>query len=259
MKKILLLILFFALPLWGEYPEEYANLAEKFGASTAIAITAYNRPDYLKKSLEALAANPESQTLPFLFLLDGGPGAKQKELSEIIHSFHFPYYCIIAFPENLGCERNTVELREFVFNFCGFEKAVILEDDVLIPPAGIELLLRMHDWAEKNIPHFGVASLCNGTSIKAKPEPLLSSLMLPQRDVVSKRSTNFKKGAYGNMDDSPQEATYYQIPWYWAYCMSHDVWNKIRDTQLEFLSRFVDRARPKEIDHLRFGVGCSKN
>lgn len=249
MKKLLILFLLLATSLWGHYSEEYRDFSEKSGKPIAIGITAYNRPEYLKKALEALAQNPESKEMPFIFFLDGGPNAKQHELIKVIDSFHFPHTFIFAFPENLGCERSTIELRDFLFDYCGFAKAVILEDDVIIPKNGVGLLLRMHAWAEQNIPHFGAISLSNGDSATTNQEKLISSLTVPKRALMSKKSSNLKKGSYGNMIDSPHNATYYQVPWCWAYALSREVWKKIRGTQLEFLSLFVSRAHPKEIDH----------
>lgn len=245
--------LFFLLcitSLWANYPQEYEGLSEQIGKPIAVAMTAYNRPDYLKRSLEALAQNPESQELPLLFLLDGGPTAKQKELTLLIDSFHFPHCYIIAFPENLGCERNMVELRSFIFDYCQFEKCLVMEDDLLLPPNGIGLLLRMHAWAEENIPHFGILSLCSKIKPKKDKKQLLSFLTEPVRKECSTtKNREVKKGDYWNMRDSPQNASYYHIPPYWVYCMSKEVWNKIRDTQLEFLARFIDRENPHYLDH----------
>ena len=247
--KILLLLLL-TVSLWGQYPEEYANLSEKIGMPTAIAMTAYNRPDYLQKTLEALARNPESQTLPFLFLLDGGPNAKQQELIEIIDSFHFPHCFIVAFPENLGCERNTVELKTFVFEHCGFKKVVVMEDDLLVPPWNRTASFECTSGQKRIFLDLESSPFVARSPVKEKKEKLLSLLTNPTRKALAPRkSTSKTQDPYWNMQDSPQNVTYYHTPPYWVYCMSRDVWSKIRNIQLEFLSLFIDRANPRYLNH----------
>lgn len=246
----LIVSLLFSSSLFSLFPKKYENLSEEIGIDTAIAMPAFNRTEYLKTSLEALAQNPETQELALVFFLDGGPKAKQKEIRQIIESFHFPHCFIVAHRNNLGCERNTIELRSFVFDHCKFRRAVIMEDDLVISPQGIGLLLRMHDWAEENIENFGAITLwSNATESREEKQQSLDILLDAPRKAIYRKWTTRTKGHYANLIDSPQNVTYYDIPWYWVFCMSRQVWEQTRDTQFEYLDRFVDRKNPKALDH----------
>ena len=64
-----------------DYDPAFFDYSTQRGEPTAVAIIAYNRPEYFKQLLESLAKNPESQELPFFFFLDGGDRTAQEENS----------------------------------------------------------------------------------------------------------------------------------------------------------------------------------
>ena len=68
------------------YEEKFQNIADKTNQTTGIMVVAFNRPHYFRQVIESLEMNPESQTLPFYFFLEGGKGATQQENLEIINS-----------------------------------------------------------------------------------------------------------------------------------------------------------------------------
>ena len=54
------------LPVWFDYDPSYKDIAQTIG-DTAVVVFGFNRHTYFKKVVEALAKNPESQSLLFLY------------------------------------------------------------------------------------------------------------------------------------------------------------------------------------------------
>ena len=180
MKKQLLFFLLLCASLFGAYDPAYLDFSKKSGIDTAILMTAYNRVDYFRAALEAIAENPESEEIALFFFLDGGPDAKQKELKSVIASFGFPHAHVIAREKNLGCEKNIIDSRRFIFDHCGFDKVIIMEDDHVIAPNGISLILRMYEWGKREIDRFGAVTLWSDRKLtKAEKGSLLPILTEP--------------------------------------------------------------------------------
>jgi len=108
-----------------------------------VVVIGYNRPKYFEKVVKSLESNPESQTLPFFFFLDGGPKSQQAKYNEIIEKHKFPLRTIINRDRNLGCGLNIIDAREHVFDHLGFDAAMIFEDDMIVSPHYIHLGFRL--------------------------------------------------------------------------------------------------------------------
>ncbi len=118
---------------WG-YQQKYYKFAQKNNVSTGILVNTYNRPQYLQQLIASLEKNPESQTLPFFFVLDGGPNATQKENFELITKSKIKNKEIVARKTNYGCGRSIIDARRFMFEWCDFEKIILFEDDFVASP-----------------------------------------------------------------------------------------------------------------------------
>jgi hypothetical protein len=123
---------------------------------TAILVVAFNRPQYLARVIASLERNPESQTLPFYFFLDGGPHAKQQENIDLINASAIKNKVIISRPRNYGCPKNHIDAKRFLFDWCGFNQVIILEEDLEVSPSFIHINLALHQWAKKNFSNVGV-------------------------------------------------------------------------------------------------------
>ena len=108
-----------------------------------VVVIGYNRPKYFEKVVKSLESNPESQTLPFFFFLDGGPESQQTKYNEIIEKHKFPLKTIINRDRNLGCGLNIIDAREHVFDRLGFDAAMVFEDDMIVSPYYIGLGFRL--------------------------------------------------------------------------------------------------------------------
>lgn len=214
MKKILVLSLFIHLFLSGEvvhwsYGQQYKNYALNTDQPVGVLVTAFNRPDYFKKTLESLEQTPEAQTLPFFFIIDGGPRALQAEHAAIFESSSIKKKHLILLNQNYGNGRNVLDARRFMFEWCNFDKILVFEDDIVVTPEYITLTLRLHEWAQKNFDNVGAVSCYNDCFLDdTEKEKHLSDV----------------------------EAT---IDKYWGYCMDRATHNDIKDLLDEFEQRYL--------------------
>lgn len=241
MKNFLIIFYLFSFSLFAEYPERYFDYAEKFQRDTAIMLTAFNRPQYLTQTLEALSKNPEIDEIPIFFILDGGPNAKQDELIEVIESFHFPHIEIIAREENYGCGRNLIDARRFLFDHCHFDKVIVMEDDLVIAPQGIGLLLRMHRWCRENLPNFGAVTLWSQYSAsRGEKKHYLRYLTDPPIIPEERYPPSYKEyGNYFDQTNLPKKVHFYRLPCMWVYCLDRQCWDEIKDILYTYESRFL--------------------
>ncbi len=137
------------------YDEEYKDISKRMNQPDCVAVIAFNRPQYLAQTIASLEQNPESQTIPFYFFLDGGPKSKQEENKDIITRSAIKHKYIIARPKNYGCPKNHVDSKRFLFDWCGFERVIILEEDIKVAPSYIHTMHALDEWAKKTFANIG--------------------------------------------------------------------------------------------------------
>lgn len=141
-----------------KYEEKYKNIASTENRRTAIVILAFNRPFYLQQLLSSLEANQESNHLPFYFMLDGGSHASQSENNMVIEKSAIKNKHIIFRDRNYGICKNLIDAKKFIFDWCNYEKIIVLEDDLIVSPHYIKVILDLHDWAKKEFDNMGTVS-----------------------------------------------------------------------------------------------------
>ncbi|MED4753942.1 glycosyltransferase [Brevibacillus choshinensis] len=198
----------------NEYDSSYYQVALRQNQAVAILVVAYNRPEYLKEVIDSLAKNPESSTFPFYFFLDGGPGAKQEENITIIQQSPIVKKEIITRNRNYGCAKNLIDARRFLFDWCQYEKVIVVEDDIILSPHYIRFLLALHQWARKNFNNVGVVqgwSYC----------------FLTREDKKEKLKLVRDSGSY-----------------WWSfvsYCLDQEVWQAISPILYEYETSFINK------------------
>ncbi len=191
------------------YPKAYRNYAFETRKDTAVVIAGYNRPHYFKRVLTALAANKRASTLPFFFILDGGPDAKQRAYRDIINSCPLKNKHIIARPFNYGLHWNLLSGQRFMFEWCGFERVIHFEDDVVVTPDYLDLVLRLDEWASKKYDNIGAVQAYT-----------------PCRMTLAEKAVHL--------------ASVGETGGYWlGYCMHKKVWNDIKDIVYEYEKKFL--------------------
>ncbi|NQT85255.1 glycosyltransferase [bacterium] len=120
-----------------------------------VSVIAYNRPHYMAKVVRSIESNPESQTLPFHFFLDGGSGATQEENLATIRQSTIRDVHVVAREGNLGCQANTIESRREMFDELGYETVLLVEDDLVLSSHCIGLVTRLLAWATDSFDNVG--------------------------------------------------------------------------------------------------------
>jgi len=145
--------------------------------ATAVALVAFNRPDYFRRLVTSIVSNPESQLLPFFAFLDGGPGSTQDENEKILRESDIKDLRVIRNTAGLGCGRNIINVRRTVFDQEAFDRMILLEDDVVIAPNYFALAENLQDWAEANYDNVGATGLWNTCKLSADAKkPLLDKV-----------------------------------------------------------------------------------
>jgi hypothetical protein len=132
-----------------------------------IVVFAYNRPDHLQETIEALKLNPETSNSD-LYVFSDGPrkpedGDKVAAVRTYVNSLQgFRNVQLVAAPKNKGLARSVIEGVSQVIQERGY--AIVLEDDLLCTPDFLSFmnaaLLKYR--SEANI--FSVSGYSFGTS-----------------------------------------------------------------------------------------------
>lgn len=174
-----------------------------------IAVISYNRPHYLQRVIGALEKNPESKKLPFYFFLDGGVNSRQRKNKIIINKSKIKNKKIISRAENYGIGRNTIDARRYMFDILNFDIVFILEDDTVVSPNYISLVLNLHKWTNANFDNVGIVKAWN-------PCLLEKSQKLKELDKVRETVNHL-----------------------WAYCIDKKTWDKIKNILYEYEQKFL--------------------
>lgn len=199
----------------------FANFLNAAPEKVGIAVIGYNRPDYLQQVVNSLEANPESQTLPFIFFLDGGPKATILENKQIINKSKIANKRIIERPNNFGIAKNIIDARRFMFDNLKFDKAFIFEDDCVVSPDYIRFVLNLSSWALQNYSNVGIVKGWAACQMEANQK-------LTHLNEVKESSSHL-----------------------WAYCLDRKTWNNIKYTLYEYESKFLSKATTNKDPEIR--------
>ncbi len=138
--------------------------------------------------------------------VDGGPKAKQTEIEAIIKESGVPYTSIVLREENYGVGRNLIGARRELFDVHGYERVILIEDDLIPGPNFIKTTLSLADWA-RDYADIGMVQVWN----------------LPQQSVSE--------------DDLDVVVPTHEH--FYTYCIDVEVWNEIKDTLYEYERRYL--------------------
>lgn len=118
---------------------------------TAVATFGYDRPGFFRRMLRSLGACPEVHTgeVDLHHYLDGGRRAEQRALIAEIEASGVPFASVVARSEQLGIGRQLIGARREIFEERGYDRLILVEDDVELGPTYLTALLRLSDWAER--------------------------------------------------------------------------------------------------------------
>ena len=147
---------------------EYMEFVKK--SKTSVAIIAYDRPIYFRRTVESISKNPEIKDLPVFVFLDKPEPAREHVTNEqrIYVKEMIPHCIVIQRPRNFGCGRNLIDVRRQLFDNLGFERVFVFEDDMVISENYIGLTIRIMDWAESNYSNVGTVQSWNYCAMSAE-------------------------------------------------------------------------------------------
>lgn len=118
--------------------------------SIVVAVFPYNRLNYIKLTVDALLKNPESSTYPFYFFADGNlSDPKILEVSNYLDSTPFNHKYIIRRNQQFGPCRNIVNGISYLFNEIGYDRVIILEDDIVVSKTFLKFIINLSDYWHK--------------------------------------------------------------------------------------------------------------
>ena len=117
---------------------------------TAVATFGFGRPDHFSRMIKSLGTCPEvaSGEVDVFHYIDGGPGAEQEALRAVIEGSGVPFLEIVARPENFGVGRQLISARRELLDERGYDRMILVEDDIELHSTYMTTLLRLADWAE---------------------------------------------------------------------------------------------------------------
>jgi hypothetical protein len=191
---------------------------------TAVAIAGYNRPDYFRPSIHSLLGNRRIEHCDLWCFFDGGRSSRQDEyrhiLEEALDSGHSPHTVSFAGrTENLGCERNLIDLRRQLFDEQRYERVFVFEDDLIVSPHYLQLSEALLDWAVPRFSDIGAVQAYNDCWL-----------------TVEEKRRRLDEVEVGN-------------PHWWGYLIPRTTWNAIKNTLYEYEERFLGHG-DYPLDHV---------
>lgn len=110
----------------------------------------FNRIDYFTKVLTSLEQNKAAYEHDLFVYIDGGPNAKQSEIKELIANSKFVDVEIVCRVNNWGIGRHLIDARRRLFDELGYDRILLLEDDLVLGNHYVETVFRISDWASKH-------------------------------------------------------------------------------------------------------------
>ena len=116
---------------------------------TALFTVSFNRPDLMQQLLDGLKENIDDlDGIDVYHYIDGGPKSDQPAIQEIIQNSEVPCTSVILREENYGVGRNLIGARRDLFDVHGYERVILIEDDLIPGPNFIKTTLSLADWAK---------------------------------------------------------------------------------------------------------------
>lgn len=187
---------------------------------TAILLLGFNRVDYFQQTLAALESNSAAHKCDLHVYLDGGEKARQPELVKLVEDSSFTNPTFVLRQENWGIGRHLIDARRTLFDTLGYDRVILLEDDMLLAPSYIQTVLDLSDWSQQFC-DIGTVMAYNINHDSAE----LQSEQMP--DVVA---TNRH---------------------FWGYVMTREVWDIIKHIIYDFEKKYLSKNTYRDRSHFR--------
>lgn len=127
----------------------------------AVAIPCYRRPEFLDKCVAAVAKMPEVRAGAAVYLLaDGGPESAQAQCVETFLKHFIPERAVIYRSSRYRQPRNIILGKQELFTKHGHDWVALIEEDVVVAPNWLTLMLALQSWADQNFDNCGMVGSC---------------------------------------------------------------------------------------------------
>lgn len=116
---------------------------------SAILLLGFNRIDYFTKVLTSLEQNKAAYEHDLFVYIDGGPNARQEEIKELMAKSKFPNAEVVCRVNNWGIGRHLIDARRRLFDDLGYDRILLLEDDLVLGEHYVETVFKISDWASE--------------------------------------------------------------------------------------------------------------
>jgi len=152
--------------------------------NVCICLISFNRPNYLKQTLEALAKN--TVQLDTYLVQDGAVNkfsgrqcCLEDDIYKCVDHFYnfFPHGVSLASNQNVGMALQYDRAEEWCFKFNNYEAVIFIEDDFVPGPQYIEILLEIYK-KTKNIKEIGTITAYGPDRFMMKEEQVVNEFSL---------------------------------------------------------------------------------
>jgi len=189
--------------------EDFPDFGKTIHPECCIALIACNRLEYFTKCVQALALNPESKQWPVFLFLDK-PTDISKDIDSAQHIVilkqYLPNANIVCRPCNFGAGKNIIDARRQLFDYLHFDYVFIIEDDVIVAPNYLGMMVNLWSWLVKN---------------------------------KYKNNVGIVQGWQYNVSEPPSSYVEVNIDNLWAYSMSRECWDDIKDIVYKYESDYL--------------------
>ncbi len=126
-----------------------------------IALFAFNRPEHLERTLDALAANELASESSITIFCDGARTEEEKKLTDATRHVArraqgFASVTVIEREKNMGCAASVIDGLQYMF--ARHEKLIVFEDDILCSSHTLSFLNDGLAYYKSNIQIFNIAA-----------------------------------------------------------------------------------------------------
>ena len=114
---------------------------------SAILLLGFNRTDYFQQVLSSLENNADAFNHDLHVYLDGGPKSRQDEIVNLVKASKFQNVTYVLREENWGIGRHLIDARRTLFDQLGYDRILLLEDDMVLAPNYVKTVFDISDWA----------------------------------------------------------------------------------------------------------------
>lgn len=189
---------------------------------TAIACFGYGRPEFYQRMLASLGNCKEisNQEIDLFHYLDGGPESMQSELVEVIENSGVPFKKIVRRETNFGVGRQLIGARRELLDDEGYDRMIMMEDDIEVGETYLTALLNLSDWADKF------------------------------EDVGCVQVWNVQSGEQNELLDRMGEVVLTNRHFV-TYCITKKAWDKISPVLYRYESKFISKKHYSKRPHYR--------